>query len=101
MDRVQCLQRQYNRIKDKKAQIYLNGNKTLDEDIADNAAVKITYKLFMDYLETNKIEIIPGRLNYTNEQTYFIGYAVVSLCLFICFCVYLFMSILAFLCFRV
>nr|KAG5686319.1 hypothetical protein BaRGS_032530 [Batillaria attramentaria] len=44
--RAKCLVHQYGRYKDKELNMYINGNQTLDENIADNGGIAAAYSAF-------------------------------------------------------
>uniref|UniRef100_A0A0N5B503 Peptidase_M13 domain-containing protein n=1 Tax=Strongyloides papillosus TaxID=174720 RepID=A0A0N5B503_STREA len=54
---------------------YINGSLVLNESIADNGGLKLAYKAYMKWLQSNggKDIEVPGFEKFTNEQLFFIG----------------------------
>lgn len=68
-----CMVDQYNNIQVQGHNV--NGDFTLDENIADNGGLRAAYYAFMKWIEENEEEApLPG-LNLTNYQAFFVSYA--------------------------
>lgn len=55
---------------------YINGLQNLDENLADHAALKVSYQAYRSHLEKSKQPEakLPG-LNFTGDQLFFLSYA--------------------------
>ncbi|CAF0776050.1 unnamed protein product [Didymodactylos carnosus] len=74
-ERTKCFVQQYSKYKVGKK--YINGLLTLDENIADNGGVRISYTAYKRYLKRHNVQStmqLPG-LNLTEEQLFFLGFA--------------------------
>lgn len=59
--------------------LQLNGERTLDENIADHIGFKQSYLAYRKYLKDNvSSELILPNLNYTNDQMYWMSLAIMS-----------------------
>lgn len=57
----------------------VNGTKTLDENIADNLGLLLTYRAYEMHVEEHGDEkLLPGFEKFTPKQLFFIGYGNVS-----------------------
>ncbi|VVC39607.1 Metallopeptidase, catalytic domain,Peptidase M13, C-terminal domain,Peptidase M13,Peptidase M13, N- [Cinara cedri] len=57
--------------------MYVNGNQTLNENIADVVGLKESYFAYLRYVEKHGQEPrLPGMEKYNSEQLFFLGYAV-------------------------
>ena len=55
---------------------YLNGSATLEENMADNGGLKLTYRMYKDNTaENGEGESLPIENKFTKEQLFFISYA--------------------------
>jgi len=72
--RAKCLSKQFSRYKigDK---LHIDGANTLGENIADGGGVKIAHMAYEAWQKTNNKEYVLPKLNKTNEELFFIGYA--------------------------
>ncbi|XP_048585788.1 endothelin-converting enzyme homolog [Nematostella vectensis] len=73
MRKASCIVNQYDTYKvfDK----YVNGTKTLNENIADNGGIKLAYEAYMKWTKIHGNEkILPG-LALSPEQLFFVGFA--------------------------
>lgn len=67
----------------RRLQFYLNGNLTLDENIADIVGVKEAYYAYQRYVDKHGQEPrLPGMEQYNPEQLFFLGYANVSIIIY-------------------
>lgn len=58
----------------------VNGTKTLDENIADNLGLLLTYQAYeMHVTEHGEDKMLPGFEKFSRKQLFFIGYGNVSL----------------------
>ncbi|TKR63434.1 hypothetical protein L596_027267 [Steinernema carpocapsae] len=74
-ERSECMKKQYSGYEVPKTGKFVNGESTISENIADNGAVKETFRAYQKYLEENGEEPrIPGFEEYTNEQMFFIAF---------------------------
>lgn len=55
----------------------VNGNQTLNENLADNGGLSTAYKAYYN-LKASRSRDLPNDTNYTSEQLFFIGYGTVS-----------------------
>ncbi|XP_037025005.1 neprilysin-2-like [Bradysia coprophila] len=71
VERSNCFIQQYSNYTD--AHTTVNGEKTLDENIADNGGIKVAYAAYQKYVEKNGADpVLPG-LNYTSNQLFWIS----------------------------
>lgn len=66
---------QYTNVIDEQAQTNLNGNITIGEDFSDLAGLAAA---FYAYKKFGKPGLVPGYEHYSDEQAFFIGYAMVG-----------------------
>ncbi|XP_031556915.1 endothelin-converting enzyme 1-like isoform X2 [Actinia tenebrosa] len=73
--RKKCFENQYSEYK-VLGKWPINENTTVEENIADNGAMKIALKAYYNWAKQNPdgTWLLPG-LNYTNEQLFYIGFA--------------------------
>ncbi|XP_025083823.1 endothelin-converting enzyme 1-like [Pomacea canaliculata] len=75
-NRSQCLVDQYNKFVDKEMNLHVDGSLTLDENIADNCALKQAFKAYRSVIkERGREEDQHPSLPYTPDQLFFIGFA--------------------------
>lgn len=74
-ERAKCLIDQYDQLVDENTGLNLNGKKTLDENIADNAGLKVAFMAHEKYLEKN----VPLADRPIKRREFFFAYANVSL----------------------
>jgi len=74
--RVECMKQQYTNFTFNVGyKTYrVNGSNTINENIADNGGVKISYRAFIKANRAEK-EIMPPGLNLTSQQLFWVGYA--------------------------
>uniref|UniRef100_A0A0K0EGK7 Peptidase_M13 domain-containing protein n=1 Tax=Strongyloides stercoralis TaxID=6248 RepID=A0A0K0EGK7_STRER len=74
---AKCFEKQYNETQEERTKLFLNGYKSLAENLADNSGIKLAHRTYMKYLETTGEEEprVPGFEKYTNEQLFFINFA--------------------------
>ncbi|XP_031553087.1 endothelin-converting enzyme 1-like [Actinia tenebrosa] len=74
-ERLRCYVKQYSAYKTL-GKWPINGEKTVNENIADNDGLKLTIKAYYNWAKRNPNEmwLLPG-LNFTNEQLVYIGFA--------------------------
>lgn len=72
----QSLVKQYSSFKIPNTDVYVNGKKTLGENIADNAGLKITYQSYLSWEEKSRQRDyrLPG-LNLNPRQLFFLAFA--------------------------
>lgn len=75
--RTTCMQNQYSNYFWKAAGKYLNGKKTLSENIADNGGIRESYQGYKFYLQSRNMtgEDIEPSTGLTNDQMFFVGFA--------------------------
>jgi predicted metalloendopeptidase len=56
----------------------VNGRRTLGDNIADNAGIRIAYRSFMKHLAKHGTTKVRGFKQFTPEQNFFIAYGTVS-----------------------
>jgi hypothetical protein len=56
----------------------VNGRRTLGDNIADNAGIRIAYRSFMKHLAKHGTTKVRGFKQFTPEQSFFIAYGTVS-----------------------
>ncbi|WKX96993.1 hypothetical protein Q1695_013002 [Nippostrongylus brasiliensis] len=78
-NRSQCFVEQYGNVLVPGTALHLNGKTTQGENIADNGGVKLAFRAYKKYLERHGREKpIAGFARYSNEQMFFMGYAVAN-----------------------
>ncbi|ESO96965.1 hypothetical protein LOTGIDRAFT_231740 [Lottia gigantea] len=70
---TQCMRDQYSKIQ--VGEYKVNGNLTLDENIADNAGLRAANFAYQNWQEENGEELLLPGLNLTNYQVFFVSYA--------------------------
>ncbi|CAM1301747.1 Uncharacterised protein at_DN0155 [Pycnogonum litorale] len=68
--RQKCIEKHYSNLKLKNNQ----DQKTINEDIADNGGVEVTYKAYMSSLESKTDKTLPG-LDYSPQQMFWVSLA--------------------------
>uniref|UniRef100_A0A915Q5R5 Peptidase M13 C-terminal domain-containing protein n=1 Tax=Setaria digitata TaxID=48799 RepID=A0A915Q5R5_9BILA len=76
-EKTDCFIKQYNAVKVEEAGVYLNGQLSVGENIADNAGVKTALIAYKSWLEENAYQeaALPGFQNMTSMQMFFLAYA--------------------------
>ncbi|XP_054160744.1 neprilysin-4-like [Oppia nitens] len=79
-DKTKCFIKQYNSFKYPDLNMTVNGELTLNENIADNGGIRIAYKALKHYQrirpDSHKFKSLPGALNvYNEDQLFFISFA--------------------------
>lgn len=70
---------QYSKFFAKDANMYVNGDLTLGENIADNGGLRESYRAYLKYIEQNGKEgRLPGLEHLSTDQLFFLGYSNVS-----------------------
>ncbi|KAF7993585.1 hypothetical protein HCN44_010180 [Aphidius gifuensis] len=81
IDDSQCFYKQYEKYEIIKNSInepiYINENETLDENVADNLGLDLSYDLYKQMKKEGKIKElkIPGLQDFTDDQLFFLGFA--------------------------
>jgi predicted metalloendopeptidase len=60
----------------------VNGKQTLRENVADSGAIRGAYEAYKAYTKMQSYQAtthVPGYQKYSNDQTFFIGFATVGL----------------------
>ncbi|XP_071805457.1 endothelin-converting enzyme homolog [Asterias amurensis] len=78
-NQTQCMVDQYSKFALLDTETHLDGERTLDENIADNGGVKEAYLAFKD--SSPNEPLLPG-VDYTQDQLFFISYAQIWCCIF-------------------
>ena len=79
---------QYGNYKVDEVDVYLNGINTQGENIADNGGVRESFRAYKLSVDAQGPEPkLPGLLDYTPEQMFFISYAQVSSGLLYIYCI--------------
>jgi len=73
LQRVQCIIEQYDTLEVEPG-IYVNGNRTQTENVADNSGVTASYLAWQQWRQTYSDPKLPG-VNMTDEQLFFMGWA--------------------------
>ncbi|XP_078493279.1 phosphate-regulating neutral endopeptidase PHEX [Ciona intestinalis] len=75
--RTKCMENQYNKFYWKTAGSYINGRKTLGENIADNGGIRESYTGYHIWLKSQNLtgESLEPSTGLTNDQLFFIGFA--------------------------
>ncbi|VDO28865.1 unnamed protein product [Onchocerca flexuosa] len=76
-EKTECFIKQYNAVKVEEAGIYLNGQLSVGENIADNAGLKTALIAYKSWVEENSRQeaALPGFQNMTSMQMFFLAYA--------------------------
>ncbi|XP_043465935.1 neprilysin-2-like isoform X2 [Leptopilina heterotoma] len=75
LDKAQCIIDQYNNFTVEEISLNIKGNKTQNENIADNEGIKVAYLAYEKYMKTHGLEpLLPG-VNYTQRQLFWISFA--------------------------
>lgn len=72
--RAKCLSRQFSKYKIGNT-LHIDGANTLGENIADGGGVKMAHMAYKRWVETNGEEYVLPKINKTNAEMFFIGYA--------------------------
>lgn len=75
-NRSQCLINQFNKIRDSVARMFLNGTKSLTENLPDLMGIKATYLAYKQF--SKDVKPVPKFEHYNGDQSFFISYANVS-----------------------
>jgi len=70
-----CMKQQYSEQYWDEAQLYVNGNLTIGENIADNGGIRESFVAYKAWQNSNSDYNIPGFDEFTSEQLYFLGQA--------------------------
>lgn len=79
--RADCFINQYGAMKDDRTGLYLNGNNTVGENIADNGGLREAYEAYALRRKESVVPeegMLPGFEDFSEEQLFFISYANVS-----------------------
>ncbi|CAL8073146.1 unnamed protein product [Orchesella dallaii] len=75
-ERAQCMSDQYSGFFAEAANLNVNGDLTLGENIADNGGLRESYRAYQKYIEDNGPEgRLPGLEHLSTNQLFFLGYA--------------------------
>jgi len=74
LEKAQCIIDQYGSYIEPMTKLQLNGVRTLGENIADNGGIKLAYRAYNRWAETNSEQKLPG-LKYTPQQMFWISSA--------------------------
>jgi len=76
-DAAWCMKQQYSRQYWKIAGLYVNGNLTIGENIADNGGIREAYMAYQTWKKSNKDIKMPGKPfeDWSQEQLFFLGQA--------------------------
>ena len=78
VDKADCFVSQYSNFtvpNPKGPPVHLNGNFTLGENIADARGVSVSFQAWKRREKKNPAALLPGLLDFTKEQLFFISYA--------------------------
>lgn len=75
LSRIKCIQEQFSNFTEPNTRMKINGRQTLNENIADNAGIRLAYDAYQFWAsEHEKEPILPG-LKYTQNQLFWIAAA--------------------------
>lgn len=76
-EKTRCFVRQYGSVYVKEAEIHLNGQLSLGENIADNGGVKTAFNAYKAWKSNTSVAepSLPGFQNFTSAQMFFLAYA--------------------------
>ncbi|CAD6193486.1 unnamed protein product [Caenorhabditis auriculariae] len=76
-EKTRCFVRQYGAVLVEEADIHLNGQLSLGENIADNGGVKTAFYAYNSWRRNTTVRepALPGFQNFTSEQMFFLAYA--------------------------
>ncbi|KAF5299935.1 hypothetical protein FQA39_LY11308 [Lamprigera yunnana] len=74
-EKTLCLAHQYQKYKISVSDLPVNGVLTLDENIADNSGLKISFLAYSNWLKRNEKELPLPALNFTANQMFWLTYA--------------------------
>lgn len=76
-DAAWCMKQQYSRQYWTIAELYVNGNLTIGENIADNGGIREAYMAYQTWKKSNKDIKMPGKPfdDWSDEQLFFLGQA--------------------------
>ena len=81
--RSECFIREYDKFKEPKTGLFVNGVDTQGENLADNGGLRMAFKAYKNYLAKNGEQddpLLPGKMSsYTSNQLFFMSFASVSL----------------------
>ncbi|CAF4113273.1 unnamed protein product, partial [Adineta steineri] len=77
IERKTCIVDQYNNFTVPNLNIHANGDKTQNEDIADNIGLRVAFDAYQKFMQANPNadKRLPGLSNYSPTQMFFINYA--------------------------
>jgi membrane metallo-endopeptidase-like protein 1 len=74
-DAAWCMKQQYSRQFWEEAQLFVNGNLTIGENIADNGGIRESFVAYQTWSTSNNDYMPPGFDQFTHEQLFFLGQA--------------------------
>jgi len=74
-DAAWCMKQQYSAQFWEEAQLYVNGNLTIGENIADNGGIRESFVAYQTWSTSNNDYMPPGFDEFTHEQLFFLGQA--------------------------
>jgi len=78
-EKANCIRDQYSAYKPPEVELFVNGQLTLGENIADNGGLRESYLAYKKYVADNGVEgRLPGLEQYSPDQLFFMGYANVN-----------------------
>ncbi|EGT58994.1 hypothetical protein CAEBREN_21284 [Caenorhabditis brenneri] len=78
IEKTRCFVRQYENVHVVEADIHLNGQLSLGENIADNGGVKTAFNAYKAWKSNTTVSnepALPGFQNFTSQQMFFLAYA--------------------------